>query len=214
LWLSGTALQWYEPNLELEDYNLTDFALDWEVFEETLKITAHKLDNLTMRDSHHVTRYNINFNKYAVLTGFDKRALSTMYYKGLVPCIKDGLVYSGHPRTHRALQAQSQNLDLRYWEHCDEDRAYDKSTLVLHTRPSVSTSTSLSGPQPSTLQPKTPTRGATLATPRKPDLTKTLRSDGKLLPAVKKCSKNNSLCMIYSSDKHFADDCLSWKLQA
>ena len=51
------------------------------------------------------------------------------------------------------------------------------------------------------------------ATPRKPDLTKTLGSDGKLLPVVKKCGKNNSLCMIYGSDKHFADDCPSRKPQ-
>jgi len=103
LWLTGTTLHWYEPNLELKDYDLPDFTPDWEVFEETLKTTfgrpnpvattAHKLGNLTMRDSHHITRYNIDFNKYAVLTGFDKWALPTMYYKGLAPHIKDGLVY-------------------------------------------------------------------------------------------------------------------------
>jgi len=52
------------------------------------------------------------------------------------------------------------------------------------------------------------------ATPRKLDLTKFLRSDSKFLPEEKEHSKNNSLCMIYRSDKHFADDCLSWKLQA
>jgi len=175
---------------------------------------THKLGNLTMRDNHHITRYNIDFNKYAVLTGFDKWALSTMYYKGLAPRIKDGLVYSGRPRTLRALRTQAQHLDLRYWERCDEDRAYDKSTLVPHTRPSASTSTSLSTPRPSTSQPKTPTRGATPATPRKPDLTKILGSDGKLLPAEKERCKNNSLCMICGSDKHFADDCPSRKPQA
>ena len=142
MWLSGTALRWYEPNLELEDYDLPDFTLDWEVFEETLKTTfgepnpvattAHKLGNLTMRDGNHITRYNIDFNKYAVLTGFDKRALPTMYYKGFTPRIKDGLMYSSRPGTLRALQTQAQNLNLRYWERRDEDRAYDKSTPVLH----------------------------------------------------------------------------------
>ena len=137
-----------------------------------------------------------------------------MYYKGLVLHIKDGLVYSGWPRTLHALQTQAQHLDLWYWEHCDEDRAYDKSTLAPHTRPSALTLTSLSTPRPSTLQPKTPTRGATPATPRKPDLTKILGSDSKLLPAEKEHCKNNSLCMICSSDKHFADDCLSRKPQA
>jgi len=127
---------------------------------------------------------------------------------------QDGLVYAGRPRTLCSLQTQAQNLDLRYWERHDEDRAYDKSTLVLHTRPSASTSTSLSSTQPSTSQPKTPTRGATLATPTKPHLTKILGSDGKLLPAENKRGKNNSPYMICGSDKHFADDCPSRKPQA
>jgi len=137
-----------------------------------------------------------------------------MYYKGLALRIKDGLVYSGRPRTLRALQTQAQNLDLRYWEHCDEDRAYDKLTPVPYTRPSASTSTSLSSPRPSTSRPLTPTRGAMPATPRKPDPTKILGSNSNLLPVEKECCKNNSLCMIRSSDKHFADDCPSQMPQA
>jgi len=52
------------------------------------------------------------------------------------------------------------------------------------------------------------------ATPRKRVLTKILGSDSKLLPAEKERRKNNSLCMICGSDKHFADDCPSWKPQA
>jgi len=52
-----------------------------------------------------------------------------------------------------------------------------------------------------------------LATPRKLDLTKILGSDSKFLPEEKERGKNNSLYMIYSSDKHFTDDCPSQKLQ-
>jgi len=52
------------------------------------------------------------------------------------------------------------------------------------------------------------------ATPRKPELTKFLRSDSKFLPEEKEWHKKNSLCMICTSDQHFTDDCLSHKQQA
>ena len=55
----------------------------------------HKLDNLHMQDHHSITKYNVEFNEYATITGFNEGALFAKYYKGLAPCIKDGLVYSG-----------------------------------------------------------------------------------------------------------------------
>ena len=61
--------------------------------------TTYKLNNLSMKDNHHIVRYNINFNKYAILPVFNKWALYAKYYKELIPHIKSGLVFSGHPRT-------------------------------------------------------------------------------------------------------------------
>jgi len=96
---------WYKPTLALEDHQLPKYTLHWDAFEEALKTTfgepdpvnsaTHKLDNLCMQDHHHITKYNIEFNEYATITGFNERALFTKYYKGLAPCIKDGLIYSG-----------------------------------------------------------------------------------------------------------------------
>ncbi len=58
-----------------------------------------KLDNLSMKDTHHISKYNIEFNKYLTLTSFDNCALYAKYYKGLALHIKDGLVFSSCPTT-------------------------------------------------------------------------------------------------------------------
>ena len=108
-WLKGTALRWYEPNLTLPEDDLPDYPLFWDAFEDALKATfgepdpvasaATKLDNLSMKDTHHVTRYNVEFNEYSALTCYNEHALYTRYYKGLAPCLKDAFVYSGKPTT-------------------------------------------------------------------------------------------------------------------
>ncbi len=84
-------------------------AYIWHSFKEELKSTfgkpnpiasaTLKLDNLSMKDTHHILKYNIEFNKYSTLTGFDNCALYAKYYKGLAPHIKDGLVFASHPTT-------------------------------------------------------------------------------------------------------------------
>jgi hypothetical protein len=108
-YLKGTAQHWYKPNLSLDEDNLPVYTLNWYAFKEALKSTfgkpdpvastTHKLDNLTMKDHQHITKYNVDFNKYATLTSFDECALYAKYYKGLAPRIKDSLIFSGRPNT-------------------------------------------------------------------------------------------------------------------
>ncbi len=81
-----------------------------------------------MQDHHHITKYNVDFNEYATITGFDEWALYTKYYKGLAPRIKDGLVYIGCPDTLTDLRTQAMNLDLRYWERKDEEKYWTLSS--------------------------------------------------------------------------------------
>ena len=65
-----------------------------------------------MKDHHHITKYNVEFNEYATLMGSDQRALYAKYYKGLAPHIKDGLVFSGRPNTFAELRTQAQAFAL------------------------------------------------------------------------------------------------------
>jgi hypothetical protein len=79
-WLKGTTLCWYELNLMLNKHQLLQYALDWDTFEETLKTTfrepdpvqtaTYKLNSFQMQDYHHITKYNIKFNEYAMITSF------------------------------------------------------------------------------------------------------------------------------------------------
>jgi len=157
-WLKGTAQCWYEPTLALEDHQLPKYALHWDAFKEALKTTfrepdpvnsaMHKLDNLCMQDHHHITKYNIEFNEYATITGFDKRALFAKYYKGLAPCIKDSLVYSSQPDTLAALRTHAMNLELRYWERKDEDKYHTTSISSSSSKPSTGSSSAMSSNTP------------------------------------------------------------------
>ena len=80
-----------------------------------------KLDNLTMKDTHHIAKYNVDFNEYSTLTGFNQRVLHAKYYKGLVPRIKDALALGPWPSNLKDLCTRSQELDQCYWECKDED---------------------------------------------------------------------------------------------
>ena len=164
-WPKGTAQRRYEPNLSLDDRDLPQFARHWDTFDETLKNTfsepdpintaIHKLDNLRMRDHHYSTKFNVTFNEYSAITGFEGRYLYAEYYKGLAARIKGGLVYSGRPDTLAELRSLATNLDLHYWERKDEgkylttsnsgDQLYiPSSSLSSATSPSSSSSQSRS----------------------------------------------------------------------
>ena len=229
-WLKGTAQQWYELNLSLEDFDLPEYAFRWSAFKEALKTTfgepdpissaSHKLDNLRMQDHHHITKYNVEFQEYAMITGFDKRALYAKYYKGLAPCIKDGLVYSGRPDTVAELRAQAMNLDLRYWERKDTEKYRTASNLSGQASKSSSGSSQATSPSPSSSKPKfspaksqspSPTAAPSPSKVKKPDLSKVLRPDGKLLPEEKDRHKCLGLCIICAAKDHMSDKCPSCK---
>jgi hypothetical protein len=67
------------------------------------------------------------------------------------------------------------------------------------------------------LSSKPPSRASTPSASapkvKKPDISKNLSPDGKLLPEEKECCRKNNLCMICASNKHFLDDCPSHKPQ-
>lgn len=225
-WLSGTAQRWYEPNIALDEEDLPDYALTWRAFEEALKATfgepdpvasaTQKLDNLYMKDHHHLNKYNVDFNEYSTLTGFDEKALYAKYYKGLAPRIKDGLALTGRPTTLARLRERAQGLDLRYWERKEEERSQpsaSKASTSTSRSSGTSSATSSSFPKPAstTTQSKSSSRFSTpsgsSSKSNKPDLSKILGPDGKLLPEEKERRKQNDLCMVCGEKGHYSDKC-------
>jgi hypothetical protein len=231
-WLKGTALRWYEPNLTLDEHQLPQYALDWDTFEETLKTTfgepdpvqtaTYKLDSLRMQDYHHITKYNVEFNEYATITGFDERALYAKYYRGLAPRIKDGLVYSGKPDTLVTLRAQAINLNLRHWERRDEERLKNAASAQSSSKSPQGTSLAMSSSSGSSRSKSSHSKsasrsstpaasGSSSSASKKPDLSKVLGPDRKLLPEEKERRKKQGLCIICASKDHMAERCPSRK---
>ncbi len=194
-WLKGTAQCWFKPNLSLNEEDLPDFALTWQGFEE-----AAKLDNLTMKDHHHLNKYNVDFNEYSILTGFDECALYAKYYKGLAPCIKDALVYSGRPVMLARLREQAQEHVL-----ASTPKASSLSSRSSGTVPATSTPSRALSQSKASSRSSTPTASSSKS--NKPDLSKVLGPDSKLLLEEKERHKKNDLCMVCSSKDHFADKC-------
>jgi len=224
-WLKGTALRWYEPTLDLPDDDLPDYATHWPAFVEALKATfgepdpasaaTTKLDNLTMKDHHHIGRYNVDFNEYAAKSGYNDHALYTRYYKGLPTRLKDNLALSTKPTTLAGLRHRAQVLDLRHWERQDEDRP--KGVTTKSTSSASSSSYSSKSPSSSSKtysKPKTSTPVASSSKAKKPDLSDVLGPDGRLLPEEKERRKKNNLCLICASKDHFSDKCPSRKTPA
>ena len=223
-WLKGTALRWYELNLSLPDDELPDYTLYWPAFEEALKAmfgepdpvntAVTKLDNLLMKDHHHIARYNVEFNEYSAQTQYNDHALYTRYYKGLAPRLKDALVLSGKPETLAGLRTLTQALDIRYWERKDEDRLKTSTTSQsTNSSSSVSTSSKTNSSH-SKKQSKSSTSAASSSKPKKPDLSNVLGPDRKLLPEEKERRKKNNLCLICASPDHFSNKCPSRKSPA
>ena len=225
-WMKDTAQRWFEPNLECDDEDLPDFAVSWPEFEEALRATfgepdpvaaaTTKLENLVMRDHHHLNKYNVDFNEHSALTGFNERALYSRYYRGLAPRLKDALVYIGRPATLARLRERAQELDLRYWERKEEERTNPSAskTTTTPSRSSGTSSATYSADKSSTSHSKTASRSSTPAatpaassSPNKPDLTKVLGPDGKLLPEEKERRKKNDLCLVCGAKGHFSDKC-------
>src|SRR6202040_4223218 len=81
-----------------------------------------KIENLTMTSSQRITKYIIEFNRLATITGWGGRALRHQFYPTLPSRIKDKLARIGKPATLPALKALAQSIDGWYWEWEEETR--------------------------------------------------------------------------------------------
>src|ERR1700722_16818771 len=97
------AVAYFETSLlEPDILNLPAWQDDYSEFVEELKLyfgssdligeSKSKIENLTMKSSQHITKYIVEFNRLATITGC---ALRHQFYRGLPSCIKDKLARIG-----------------------------------------------------------------------------------------------------------------------
>ena len=134
-YLRGTALEYFEPKILLE--RTPEWLDNWSVFTQTLRTqfgpidptadAEDSLDNLRMYDNQHILKYNVNFNRLSIQTGWTANVLRHCYYSGLAERIKDVMVQQGKPSTLEEMTTLAHAIDARHWERRREKSRQDKA---------------------------------------------------------------------------------------
>ncbi|KAF8624908.1 hypothetical protein AX17_006979 [Amanita inopinata Kibby_2008] len=176
------------------------------------------LTNLSMKDSHHVTKYVVEFNKLAARIDWNEPALRDRFYHGLPLCLRTEALKGGEPLTLAAMHCKAQECDQIHWMTRDEIAREPKSAprsaaKDSDAKPSTSSSTNASKPS-NTPRPSRPGHSASPSAPSfssapkpKPDLTNKLGKDGKLNSNERKRRMENNLCLYCGAGGHTAKDC-------
>ena len=219
------ALKWFEPDLlGMDDPDARPLWMtSWHEFVIELQTTfsphnpiadaEHQLDHLHMKDTHHVNRYVVDFNRIASeVQGYGDGALRHHFYSGLPDRIKDEISRIGKPRTLDGLRAIAQEIDARYWERKEEVARQNKTSTSTSTNTNTtskssgksekSKSSSGNSAQPSSSSDPAPKKPG-----KTPKLSDKLGKDGKLTSEERKRRFEQNLCMFCGGSSHKAKEC-------
>jgi hypothetical protein len=236
-YLKGVTLDWFEPNI-IDPVGFAPAWIDsWVLFSDQLQknFSPHdpmgeakaELEQLRMRENHHITKYMVEFNQITAHLCWGQHALRHQFYKGLLDRIKDDMACIRKPGDVDSMRKLAQEIDARYWE-CQNEIACNKrsgnskgnnSDSSDNTKkpdkkkgkqnPSNSKSDSDQQPRSnnSDKQPKASGSGSGSGNQCKPDLSSKLGKDGKLTPEERQCHFNNNLCLFCGGTGHTAKEC-------
>ena len=235
-YLDGAAYNWFQPLLDLyalavaEDrlsdipIQFTSFAEYTKALEDTfgdpdlVRSKERELRNLVQTTS--VATYTSDFNRIKGFVKWNDDALTSQYYKGLKPGVKDGMVYENPtPTTLNALIAASFRLDSRIYDHILErklehppgprtSKPITEATLAPRAYPPATQPY----PRPTTAA-RTPTTPIATAvdgtTPMELDFTQLYRSRprGALVDSERQRRRDNNLCLYCGSPNHHVNTC-------
>jgi hypothetical protein len=224
-YLRGMALENFEPAI-LDSDAFYDWMDDWSAFVTELKTelgpidpvneAADNIDNLRMKDSHKILKYNVEFTRLAKLTRWDESALRHRYYTGLAERIKDVLSQSlTKPQTLLELKTAAHAIDARYWERSREkartgNPSSGKSEHKSDKRPVQTTLSSHPGSKSNFENRKPEGKSERPDKSNKPAFrphVEKLGKDGKLTQEERRRRFDNNLCMFCGGVGHIAKDC-------
>jgi hypothetical protein len=229
-YLRGMALEYFEPSL-LETGATPDWMDNWDAFVRNLRIlfgpvdptadAADSIDNLKMQDNQHIVKYNVDFSRLAIRTGWEDSVLRHRYYTGLAERIKDIMGQHGKPPTLESMKLLAHSIDARYWERQREksrggksksDSKPDKSDKPDHKSDHKSddkkgsTSKDNSHFKNKKDKQKTDNKSAS-SSGNAPAYAEKLGKDGKLTQTERQRRFDNNLCMFCGGVGHGAKDC-------
>jgi Retrotransposon gag protein len=223
-YLRGLALDYFEPALCDPD-KTPDWLEDWSEFIQVLRTqfgpidpTADAedgLDNLKMRDNHRIIKYNVDFNRFAIQTGWDDSVLRHRYYSGLAERIKDVIGQVGKPSTLTELKTLAHSIDARHWERLREKSRSDKSNQSNNNNKSDKKPHNSSNNQPSQSnkpqqnkqQGSNDKSNKSSSSPAKSAISDGLTKEGKLTQQERQRRMDNNLCLYCGGVGHKADSC-------
>jgi hypothetical protein len=230
-YLRGTALEYFEPAI-MDSDNVPDWMDNWSAFIRALRTqfgpidptadAEDSIDNLKMQDNHRIVKYNVEFNRLSIRTGWDDSVLRHRYYSGLAERIKDIMGQQGKPATLEAMKALAHSIDARHWERLREKSRSNKNKPENkpdhksdEKKPSTSGNSSNNSNKkpthnhnhnaPSTSNNKS--GKTTSSSGNSASLSDKLGKDGKLTPQERQRRFDNNLCMFCGGPGHTAKDC-------
>jgi hypothetical protein len=224
-YLRGTALEYFEPAI-LDPDEIPPWIDDWPAFLRVLRTQFGPLDptadaedgidNLRMQEDERILKYNVDFNRLAIQTGWNDGVLRHRYYSGLAERIKDIMGQQGKPATLDAMRFLAHSIDSRYWERHREKSRSDKNDPDESDEPdrksdnnpksnknSGNSTSGNSNPDNSEKNDKDNSNNNKSF----PAISDKLGKDGKLTPHERQRRFDNNLCLFCGAVGHMARDC-------
>lgn len=218
-YLSGAALDWFEPHIVNPDSeaewknNYAEFIRECKLAfgpNDPVGSAERDLRSLVMDTGDRIQDYTTKFNLIAVRLDWGEAPLVSLYYDGLPDRLKDAIMSlpRGKPKTLIRMRTAAHNADDRHWERTHEVEAANKlrsrynngsSSSNRPGKPVVQTTVKV------TTQPVN--NAAVRPAPAKPDLSASLGPDGKLLPQERQRRLDLNLCLFCGTAGHRANDC-------
>ena len=213
-YLSGTALEYFEPSI-LDSDEVPDWMDSWPAFVRTLRNqfgpidpTADAedgIDNLKMKDTQRIVKYNVEFNRLSIQTGWDDSVLRHRYYSGLAERIKDIMGQQGKPATLEAMKTLAHCIDARHWER-NREKSRTKKNKPDNSK-SENSDKKKSDSDSKKNKNKSDDKEQSSSSGKSSALAEKLGKDGKLTPAERQRRFDNQLCMFCAGHGHKANDC-------
>src|SRR6201981_3407122 len=174
-----------------------------------------------MLDNQKITKYVVEFNRYASqVHGYGEGALRHHFYNGLPEWLKDEIARVGKPASLNEMQVLAQQIDMHYWERKAEQACHSKSTASnpsSSNQPSCSTKGAKPASPPSTSNPSSTSNSSGKSSKGSgqsqkksssmSNLSSKLGKDGKLTNEEHHHRFKNNLCMFCGQAGHIAKDC-------
>src|SRR5437016_2810729 len=178
------------------------------------------IDNLKMQENQHIVKYNVEFNRLAIRTGWDDSVLRHRYYSSLAERIKDIMGQQGKPPTLNAMKTLAHSIDARHWERLREksragkqksdnnDKSDNKKSDDKSKNTTQNSGNNSSTPSKNNNKPNNKPGKATSSSSSSNPLADKLGKDGKLTQQERQRRFDNNLCLFCGGTGHTARDCL------